>query len=383
MICLANSISRYSEVTLVFITSGKRFTNSVLDLDIGRLPYGLTEDPVAISTLLDVEISEFVNPSLSILLGRTPSLKFFTDWRLQNFRYIRDIALRMARENFDVIHFNGSSGFQLYFHHFMKNTPKILTIHDYIPHTGDAALRGIAVNIVLNGIHTKFDYHFIQHHDYLRKKFIDFYKVSPERVHTVNSGPLEVYKAFAKESVDEEPNTILFFGRISPYKGIQYLIQAIPRIRKRVGSLKVIIAGKGQIGFKIPEYDFLEIRNRHIHNDELAELLQRSSIVVAPYTDATHSAVVMTAFAFRKPVVASSVGGIPEVVRDGLTGRLVPPRNPDALADAVTEILLDDNRRNTMKRNIEHLGNDGEFSWDKIAEKTIEIYEKAIDGGNS
>jgi glycosyltransferase involved in cell wall biosynthesis len=87
----------------------------------------------------------------------------------------------------------------------------------------------------------------------------------------------------------------------------------------------------------------------------------------------------MTAYAFNKPVVASSVGGIPEVVTDNVTGTLVPARNPRALAEAIIDLLLNRGKRARMKKNIEKECLEGKLSWDNVAKETIEVYQKAIE----
>jgi glycosyltransferase involved in cell wall biosynthesis len=208
--------------------------------------------------------------------------------------------------------------------------------------------------------------------------FSSYFHVAPEKVHTVRCGPLDVYHTFANGSRKEEPNTVLFFGRISKYKGLDYLIHAAPRITAHIPDAKVIIAGAGRLPIELGDEKIFEIHNHHISNEELVNLIQRASVVVAPYTDATHSAVIMTAYSFKKPVVASAVGGIPEVVEDDLTGKLVPPCDSAALSNAVVDLLMDVNKRQTMKRNIAKECTLGKLSWDRIARKTISVYTSAM-----
>jgi glycosyltransferase involved in cell wall biosynthesis len=252
---------------------------------------------------------------------------------------------------------------------------KVYTLHDYLPHSGEWK----ATPLILNNIYTRLDYQFIQHYYFLSASFSDFFKVPPQRVHTVYCGPLDVYKSFINGEVNEEPATILFFGRISRYKGLDYLIQAFSEVKKIIPKAKLVVAGKGDFWFK-PENDgTYEVYNRHISNEELVNLIQRATIIVTPYTDATHSAVIMTAYAFNKPVVASSVGGIPEVVTDNVTGTLVPARNTRALAEAISDLLLNREKRARIKKNIEKECFTGKLSWDNVAKKTIEVYQRAID----
>jgi len=379
VLCLAQNLSKYVNVTLIFITAGERFTRSIFDWDISQLPYGLTMDSSILCDFIDKRIQKYIGSSVNIGIARTPTRKILKDWKRENFRYSKIVARYLNKNSFDVIHFNGASGLQLYFHYFLRAIPKVCTIHDYLPHTGESTYRHKLIDILLNKFYTKLDCEFIQHYQFLSKEFTDFYNIEPKRVHTVYCGPLEVYREYMNEIVTEESHTILFFGRISPYKGLEYLIKAFPTIKKAVPNARLIIAGKGKIWFTLENDSRCEIRNYHIANEELVRLIRKASVVVTPYTDATHSAVIMTAYAFHKPVVASAVGGIPEVVEDGVTGRLVPARNPRALADVVIDVLLNQEKREQMKKNIEKECLEGKLSWDNTAKKTIEVYRKAID----
>jgi glycosyltransferase involved in cell wall biosynthesis len=98
---------------------------------------------------------------------------------------------------------------------------------------------------------------------------------------------------------------------------------------------------------------------------------------VLPYTEASQSAVIPLAYAFGKPVVAAAVGSIPEVVDHGQDGLLVPPRDSDALAEAVIGLLKDPETRRRMGQSaLKKTRN--ELSWPVIARKTVEVYQAAI-----
>ena len=88
--------------------------------------------------------------------------------------------------------------------------------------------------------------------------------------------------------------------------------------------------------------------------------------------------VIMTAYTFNKPVVATSVGGIPEIVMDDVTGKLVPTKDPMALGCAITELLRDQKKINKMSKNIERIFSSGKFSWDYIAKQTFELYARTV-----
>ncbi len=95
----------------------------------------------------------------------------------------------------------------------------------------------------------------------------------------------------------------------------------------------------------------------------------QSTFVVCPYLDATQSGVVLTAYAFGKPVIATQVGGLPEYVHHG--------ENPDALAEAIIYLLQNPEKRRQMKKAIQQLA-ETELSWSRIAEQTVKVYEKVL-----
>ena len=374
VICLSNHLSKYADVTLIFVTAGDRFTRSVFDWDITKLPFGLITDSNVISNYIGKIILSYISPNIKIYLVHTPTRKIVKDWKRENMKYIKEVAEYIKNNAYDAVHFNGFSGFQLYFHWYLRRMPKVYTIHDYLPHSGEWK----RTPVILHKLYSKLNYQFIQHYHFLTERLSEFYGIQADRVHTVYCGPLEIYRVFLNKPISEEPHTILFFGRISYYKGIEYLVQAVPKIKEHIPDVKIIIAGKGDFWFKFKDREKYEIYNYHVSNKELVNLIQRASIVVTPYTDATHSAVIMTAYAFNKPVVASAVGGIPEVVDDHVTGRLVPPSNSQALANAIIELLSNSKKRKRMKQNIQKKCSEGKLAWDHIAKQTIGVYKKAL-----
>ena len=109
--------------------------------------------------------------------------------------------------------------------------------------------------------------------------------------------------------------------------------------------------------------------------EELARLLKDCAFTVCPYTDATQSGVIMTSYSLCKPVVASNVGGLSEMVEEGKTGLLVPPKDVDSLANSIITLLKDDEKREYMADNIRNDYFAGDKSWKIIANKYINFYE--------
>jgi glycosyltransferase involved in cell wall biosynthesis len=97
---------------------------------------------------------------------------------------------------------------------------------------------------------------------------------------------------------------------------------------------------------------------------------------VCPYVDATQSGVVMTAYAFDRPVVATRVGGLPEYVHDGQTGLLVAERDPVALAAALVSVLTNASLRDHLGEGI-RVARTTEFDWSRAARETVGVYARA------
>ena len=151
------------------------------------------------------------------------------------------------------------------------------------------------------------------------------------------------------------------------------------KVHEKHPECKLVIAGKGDFHFDISEYaslDYIDLRNRFIPDEEMVSLVKNALFMVCPYTDATQSGVIMSSYAFYRPVVATNVGGLPEMVIDGKYGFIVQERNVDALADAIIKLL--DNRAllYTFSKNIEEDYTTGERSWRETAKKFVDEYAK-------
>ncbi|WP_054847330.1 glycosyltransferase [Methanoculleus chikugoensis] len=122
--------------------------------------------------------------------------------------------------------------------------------------------------------------------------------------------------------------------------------------------------------------DTFEVYNYRIPYEEGARLFQQASVVALPYLEASQSGVIPTAYGFRRPVVVTDVGGsLPEVVDDGVTGYVVPPRDPEALAAAIVRLLKDPPgacRRMGGERGYAKLKTD--MAWSTIARSLLAVY---------
>jgi alpha-maltose-1-phosphate synthase len=203
-------------------------------------------------------------------------------------------------------------------------------------------------------------------------------RMEVEKISVIPHGIYSFFTGYGTNRA-EEKNTILFFGNIRKYKGLEYLIDAASQASKEIGDLKVIIAGQGDMS----PYEHLlqgqealfEIHNRFIDDREVPLLFQRAQAVILPYSVMSgQSGILNIAYAFNKPVVASNVPGIGESVKDGETGYVVDAKNSSALSEAIIRLLQDENKRNDMKKKISEYSR--ELSWDVVAGLHMNLYEE-------
>ena len=160
---------------------------------------------------------------------------------------------------------------------------------------------------------------------------------------------------------------------------MKYLFDAFSEILqlKEFNNITLTVAGSGNFDFDIKPYTAfpqIKIINEFVQPDLLAELVQNSSVVVCPYTDATQSGVVMSAYAFKKPVIATRVGGLPEMVDDGSTGLLIAPKDSRAIKEAVLKLYYHPEILQKMEENIEAEYYRGDKSWDHAAAQFMKVF---------
>jgi glycosyltransferase involved in cell wall biosynthesis len=135
--------------------------------------------------------------------------------------------------------------------------------------------------------------------------------------------------------------TLLFFGLIREYKGLDVLLRALPKIP----DARLIVAGDPLDPVeplqRLTEADRVEWRLRFIAEPEVAELMEQAAVVVLPYRKLDSSGVLATAIGYRRPVVVSDVGSLGEIVREFGAGLVVPPGDESALGDACASLLSD------------------------------------------
>jgi glycosyltransferase involved in cell wall biosynthesis len=165
---------------------------------------------------------------------------------------------------------------------------------------------------------------------------------------------------------EEMPPHVLYVGRLSPEKGILDLVDA-------ADGMPIVVVGDGPLREQVPQ------ALGFVPNAELGPYFERAAVVAVPSRREGYGVVCAEAMAHGKPVVASAVGGLLDLVRHGETGLLVPPGDTAALREALRWLLGDAELRTRMgaaarERAREHL------SWERATAETLRAYEDALRG---
>jgi len=323
---------------------------------------------------LAAEGANQLDPSVKLFVHTKPRLRE----PLKQIKFVYKLVRQIRRLDPDVLHIQiGHLWFNLALP-FLQKYPIVTTVHDPRDHVGDVETQKTPQFIKDYGYKSS-DY-IIVHSIQMKLLLIEAVGIAEDRISVV---PLTALgdTSLAQE-VNEEKNTLLFFGRIWEYKGLEYLIRAEPLIRKEIPDVKIVIAGRGdefsQYESMMENPDSFIVHNKYITNELQSALFRQASVVVLPYIEATQSGVIPAAYNFAKPVVATRVGALHEQIDDEKTGYLVEPRNVEELAEKIIYLLKNDTVRRQMGANAKDKL-ETEWSPSAIGRQTTAVYKKAID----
>ena len=276
-----------------------------------------------------------INPAINCNLMEFPRLR-----NPKNLIFAIKIYQEILKFQPDVIHFQGGFIWFSFLLPWLKKWSIITTIHDDEPHSGDKESANVKW-FLPNTLALLFSTKLIVLGKNIKKRLLAKYIISSEKIISILPGDGFLYKPIIKK--ENFQNRILFYGRILEYKGLPYLIRAVPLIIKAIPDIKICIAGDGNLLQKYVKFiennDSFEIYNHYIDKNLTAQLFQKSALVVLPYNMATQSGVVAIAYTFSKPVIATNVGSLPEIVEHNKTGIIIPPRDEVKLAQAIIHLL--------------------------------------------
>jgi starch synthase len=224
--------------------------------------------------------------------------------------------------------------------------------------------------------------------NHAKAEILEHFDVDERRVRVIHNGiDLDVWKPSPAEATrrayDIDGPYLLFVGRTSRQKGMVHLIDAMEHVDPGVRLVCCTSAPdtpeiEQEIADKIARQPRALWINTLLREDQYIELYTHASAFCCPSVYEPFGIINLEAMACETPVVASAVGGIQEVVVDGVTGFQVPPADPRALAERINRVLRDPALAERMgkagrQRVVDH------FSWTSIAKKTLEMYQELID----
>ncbi|MEZ4512097.1 MAG: glycosyltransferase family 4 protein [Chloroflexota bacterium] len=221
-----------------------------------------------------------------------------------------------------------------------------------------------------------------------RARFLSLFAIPPERTHVIPHGNenffIEAYDPTidvrGQYGIPAQRPIFLFFGNIMPSKGVPDLLAAFAQLR---ADAHLIVAGYPTKFVSVPEMrqqvadlgiaDRVTFDLRYIPTELVGGLMKAATAVIYPYHNSTQSGSLQVAYSFGRPVIATRVGGLPEVVDEGQSGLLVPPQDPAALAAAMRHLLDHPDQAQAMAVYAQHLS-ETRFAWQPIAAQILAVY---------
>ncbi len=267
----------------------------------------------------------------------------------------------------------------------LRGRPVVLTMHNVSAHE-DGLLPRLMDRLVLR-LADHVIVHSRRNAEQLRRKT----RLPVDRISRIPHGVLGFFaegaptarQARRRLGIAPDRRTLLFFGSIRPYKGLDVLLEAVAKLAGGGDDLLLLIAGKpwGDRHACRRQIDALGLGdNVRLHldfvpADQVAPFFQAAELVVLPYRHfESQTGVGSLALAFAKPMIVTNVGALPDLVDDPRC--VVPPDDPDALAEAVRRCLRDPDRLRRMAEASRRIART--CGWDEIADRTVELYRRLL-----
>lgn len=265
----------------------------------------------------------------------------------------------------------------------------VVTCHNIEPHE-DSFLNNLLIRAIFSHVNM-----FIVHAEENKRRLQAKYSIAPERISVIMHGTFGYFRKWPGETREmlrehfniegEVKHIILFFGYIRKYKGLKFLIEALPAVLKEEPHTKIIVAGalwgdwEKQYGRYIKKHGLekhIIVRPSYVHDREVHKFFDVSDIVVLPYynTEQTISGPLLVSFAFGKPTIVSGCGGIRNLVANGKNAVLAEPGNPAKLADSIINLLRDKKLQSLLSKHA--LESVKGHTWDKVAAQYTAVYNE-------
>lgn len=266
----------------------------------------------------------------------------------------------------------------------------VYTAHDLLPH--DSNLQDY--QSTFRKIYCVSD-KIIVHSENNKKDIVEMFRIDPKKVYVVLHGSFDMFytdknitRDIARKEIGipNEKKVILFFGSIRKYKGLEYLVSAFQKIKEELDNTILLIVGNIYNGnnedFKFysdlidlisHDNDIICI-NTYVHFEKINSYFLASDVVVLPYIKTYTSGILLAAYAAGRPAIVTDTGALSEVVDVGKSGFIVPPKDVNALEQALIKTLSNPDQMESMGNYAKYLS-ETMYSWSGIALKTIDVYQ--------
>lgn len=276
---------------------------------------------------------------------------------------------------YDAVYIIGQEQLSGWYHETLKNSFHGFheVVIDHADADSDSALQP-TVNML-----ARMNVPLIFYSNYSKEVFLRCYP-SYKNAFVFPFGLFETYRYWGNNVIVNELNDVkdyvLMYGYIVPYKGLDFLYQAIiENSQMNTLNYRIVVAGNGKdktLDLMKKDKRFLVI-NRWISNDELVELIRKAKIVVCPYKSASQSGIPQTVFLFGKPIIATNVGAFNDIIQSGVNGFLVKYSQTEMLFNTIEKLMSDTELYESVQHNIQKWELlDNEYNWNKIAVDYIE-----------
>ncbi len=257
--------------------------------------------------------------------------------------------------------------------------PVLLTVHDPKPHIGadaDWAVRMTPHREALRALAAAFHVHGAHCRRELAASLQDGRPI-------ISTQHGEILLPEPGQARAPERRRLLMFGRMEAYKGLGTLLEAVAILRREGVPFELRLAGRGseldRLQGAVEADPSITAIRKYLSVGEAVAEFQSASAVVLPYLEATQSGVVAAAFGNHRPVLATHVGGLVDSVRPGITGTLVPPADPAALAGAIRRLLDDDAHWQALMDGVAAWT--GDFHWSAVCDALEPAYRGLMASG--
>jgi glycosyltransferase involved in cell wall biosynthesis len=230
-----------------------------------------------------------------------------------------------------------------------------------------------------------------------RERFLTLFNYPKSQTHLIVHGNENLFLTEAAKlagdidlrqryNLTDNVPVVLFFGLLSPTKGLPELLNAFAKVVDKTNA-RLLIAGYPTKFFDMTEFlnlirslnlsDRVVVDPRYIPIEEVALLIELANFLVFPYRNSTQSGALQVAYAFGRPVIATRVGGLVDAVEDGHSGYLVPLEDVEALAEKMLLMFNNPQQTADMGRYAKQLS-ETHFAWEPIANKILAIYENLL-----